>query len=191
MKKLLVIAIAILGFSLNGFCQLYIGGSASAMGGKSYVEASILPEVGFQITDKWAVGGQAGFTLNGYKDYDYMEAEASWNVGAFGVLAPFARFTVWDNQKVFVDLKAVASFEFADYLGSCQIGIVPAIRFRVGEKFDIAANLGLLGVKYGIAEYDLTARDLVNAMAFEGAFDWCGGFFAGSKNLSFSVYYLF
>lgn len=184
MKKVILV-FAMLVASLPAFCQLYVGGQASAMGGKHSVTSSLIPEVGYQLTDKWAVGGQAGFSVNGLKEYD----EAKMDVFALGILGAYARFTPWHNDIVYLDLKGVANFEFADYLGSFSVGVQPAVRFRIADKFDLAANLGLVGVRGGLSSTNITMSELIAAM--NGESNIVGGFFLNGNNLSLSIYYNF
>ena len=65
MKKILLLAVVLFA-SLNASAQWYIGGSVGfgsvkPSGGDSEAVFSILPELGYQLNDKWSVGAKVGY----------------------------------------------------------------------------------------------------------------------------------
>ena len=138
MKKVILIASLVLATTfVTAQNRWFVGGTASI----GYVDKftfGIEPQVGYEITDRWAVGSSIGMTLvSGY--------------GATAVLGsaePFVRFCVWHNELVYIDLSAVGGFVFDDELEGCLVGLRPGLRFRLNDHWDVAANLGLFGAQF-------------------------------------------
>lgn len=138
MKKLFFIATLLLAtMSISAQNRWFVG----ATGTIGYVENftfGIEPQVGYEFTDRWAVGTGLGMSLSsGYG-----------TTVVLGVAEPFVRFCAWHNDLIFIDISAVGSFAFDDELEVCQIGLRPGLRFRINDHWDVAANLGLFGAQY-------------------------------------------
>lgn len=175
--------------SFSAFSQWYVGGNLSLMFGKDaywgpndlVISNSLIPEAGYQITDKWAVGAKLGYSLTSYKHIN------GFTTNCFGETGAYVRFTPWHNDVVYIDFKAMGDFGFGkNLLRWAEVGIQPAIRFRLGGRFDLAANLGLLGARYGVGN----SFNLVDGEYDMAANEWRGGLILGN-NLSLSLYYNF
>lgn len=141
MKKLFI-TLALIVASVGAFAQnaWFVGGTGQI----SYTEQfnfSLEPQFGYEITDRWAVGTGIGMVVS---------AEGGYGT-VLGVVEPYARFTAWHNELVYVDLKAITAFAFDDYLEMAQLGIRPSLRFRINEHWDVSADLGLFGAAYLVA----------------------------------------
>lgn len=138
MKKIvLVISMLLMTLACSAQKNWFVGGTAG-IGYNEYFYFAIEPQFGYEFTSRWAIGSGVGMVL----------ASNNGNTGVMGVAEPFVRFNAWNNEKVFVDLKATAGVGFTDELISFQVGIVPSLRFRINEHWDMAADLGLFGAKY-------------------------------------------
>lgn len=136
-KFLFAIMLCFCAITLNAQKTWFVGGQA----GIGYVDSfnfAIEPQVGYEFTDRWAVGTGLGFNLVSSSGYNSI----------IGVFEPFVRFCAWHNEIVFIDLKATAGLGFDNQLELCQIGIRPSLRFRLNEHWDMSADLGLFGTQY-------------------------------------------
>ena len=138
MKKLFFIATLLLATMSISAQNRWFVGATGAIGYVDYFTFGIEPQVGYEFTDRWAVGTGLGMSLSsGYG-----------TTVVLGVAEPFVRFCAWHNDLIFIDISAVGSFAFDDELEVCQIGLRPGLRFRINDHWDVAANLGLFGAQY-------------------------------------------
>ena len=135
-KLLLIVSLLIMTFVASAQKTWFVGGTAG-IGYDDYFYFALEPQFGYEFTARWAIGTGIGMAL-----------ASSEYTAVIGVAEPYVRFNAWNNDKVFVDLKATAGFGFTDVLVNCQVGIVPSLRFRINEHWDMAADLGLFGAKY-------------------------------------------
>ena len=179
MKKfLLTLADAFIAFTASA--QVYVGGEVGFWrnwtAGANTTTAKILPEVGYGLSEKWAIGTQIGWV------YNYNEGV---KVNAF-VVAPYARFTYakFDAVSLFLD----GGFEFGTYKASGDgihddshnswgIGIKPGVKVDLTSKLSFVAHAGFFGY-----------RDNDDAEIFGGnGF----GLDVNGNNLQFGLYYNF
>jgi len=119
----------------------FIGGTC-AIGYDVRFQFAFEPIIGYEFSDRFAMG--AGFGVIVAADYSA--------TAAMGIAEPFLRFCAWHNDLVFIDFKATAAFGFTRELDLCQVGVRPSLRFRIHEHCDIAADIGLFGAQYTIAD---------------------------------------
>ena len=117
----------------------FIGGTGT-IGYDGAFNFAFEPEIGYEFTDRWAIGTGIGVLL---------AASGGYTV-AMGVAEPFVRLCAWHNELVFIDLKATAGIVFTDIMQVCQVGIRPSLRFRLSEHCDLAADIGLFGAQYTV-----------------------------------------
>ncbi len=138
MKKTFLLFFFVLAM-LTSFAQrtFFVGGTAEISYAGQF-NLGLEPQVGYEITDRWAVGTGIGLTL----------ASSGGYTAVLGVAEPFIRFCAWHNDRFFVDLKAIGGFIFDDELEICQVGLRPSLRFRINDHWDMSADIGLLGAQY-------------------------------------------
>ena len=139
MKKILLFVL-LLSASIASTAQSgwFVGGSAG-IGYRNYFVISGEVRVGYEFTDWFALGSGLGAVICAGKDGFF---------DVTGIAEPFARFCVWHNESVYLDLHVLGGIEFTDELHYCQVGLRPSIRFRVSENIDMAADLVVLGAQY-------------------------------------------
>lgn len=116
----------------------FVGGSAG-IGFRNYFTFSGEVRIGYEFTQWFALGtGVGAVVLVGRDDL----------FSVTGIAEPFARFCVWHNESIFLDLHVLGGIEFTKELQYCQVGVRPSIRFRVSENIDMAADLVVLGAQY-------------------------------------------
>ncbi len=152
MRKLLFIAMLIIA-SVSASAQYYIGGAVGVYRefDKNYTEFSILPEVGYNFNDSWAVGAQLGY------QHQYKQG-LSINLG---IINPYARWTYFRSSNnmvsLFVDGGVDLGFGASKYKDNDSsdtnfvygIGFKPGISINPTEKFSIIAHLGGLYYENG------------------------------------------
>ncbi len=192
MKKffaMAILAIASLSASAEG---LYVGGSLGFWHdsndkdnhGLTTNNLTILPEVGYNLSDKWAVG-----TVVGY-DYTHLcNLGTSVNLFQFN---PYVRYTYFRTSNNFLSLfldgtvgvgAGWASYDDddEDSKTACtwQIGIKPGVALNFTKNFSFVAHIGLLGYE--------GANNAAQAAGYSNK----GGLMLSGNNLTFGFYYNF
>lgn len=181
MKKL-VFAIIALAASLTASAQVYLGGSLGFQRdfNKNTTDFVILPEIGYNFNDTWAVGGTIGY-LHKYENHFKTN---------MGEISPYARWTFFrsDNNLVslFVDGGVGVGFGSTKYrdfdsesLCTWNIGFKPGIAIHPSKNFTVLAHVGFIGYE--------GADDNAKAAGFTEKF----GINATSLNLNLGFYYNF
>ncbi len=142
----MILALAV--STLTASAQFYVGGnlgvaSTKIAGGDNETTYKVLPEVGYNFNDNWAIGTVIGWG----KGTPVSIEDATEAVRTFEV-APYARFTFVKNDivNVFVD----GGFMYRHYNGLANqwnIGLKPGIAVHLGKSFDLVARAGFLGYK--------------------------------------------
>ncbi len=135
--------------TLAANAQVYVGGSLgfeSAKAGKdakSTTEFSIKPEIGYNLSEKLAVGIQLGFTNTNKSEEGYKMDES---VSTFEI-APYARYTFAKAgaASFFADGGIIFKSYGKDAGSNFGIGIRPGVSFAASEKVSVIAKLGYLG----------------------------------------------
>lgn len=183
MKKFfatLVIAIV----AMSASAQTYIGGglgfTTTDQEGhdKNLTQFTLAPEVGYNLSDKWAIG----LSL----EYQYAKEETSTN--GIGV-APYARYTVAkignfsfyvDGEFTFLSVKA----EDEDAQNGWSLGLKPGVRFDVNDKIFMTASVGFLGYA--------DTNDINGKKTFGVGLNGSGyNYFGGTAGLKLGIYYNF
>lgn len=134
--------------AVSASAQLYVGGSVKAWrdGTEHVTTAAILPEIGYNLSDQWAVGTVIG--------WDHSHA-SDFNSNLFKV-EPYARFTYLKSGIVglFIDGGVDLGFgktkengESSDTAVTWGLGLKPGISLALTENFSFVAHFGFLGYK--------------------------------------------
>ena len=149
MKKILLLAVVLFA-SLNASAQWYIGGSVGfgsvkPAGGDSEAVFSTLPEIGYNLNDKWAVGA-----IVGYHKGDGISAAINSNsqinlIEEF-IINPYARYSAitWDSVTLFFD----GSLAFASVIDRGTrfgLGVKPGIAIALTDHISFVTHLGFVG----------------------------------------------
>ncbi|MCM1309836.1 MAG: porin family protein [Bacteroides sp.] len=180
MKKIITLAaVALMGLGAASAEDFYVGGSLGVMHNSTTktTTANLLPEIGYNLSDNFAVGTSIGFS--------YVKQGDTHN-GSF-VFDPYARYTFFKGDRVSLFVDGGIDFSLgrtgwkgghSDCSVTVGIGFKPGISVDLNDRFSIVAHCGLLGYTYG--------NDAAKA----------GGRFTGggldlSNALSFGLYYSF
>ena len=183
MKKIFAIALVAM-MTMTANAQVYVGGGVglltSSYDGNSETYFSILPEIGYNINEDWAVGIAVG----------YGEAKSKVNVAGVKVtekvktfqIAPYARYTFAKFDKVNLFVDGSVGYKHENFAGvktnTFAVGFKPGVAVNLNDKLSFVAHVGFLGY-----ENEKIKGDDKSTNTFGVALD-------GSK-LSFGVYYNF
>lgn len=159
MKKLLLLAAAaLIGFGSASAkditveldsSKIFVGGAVGVWYNQTekYTQATILPEIGYNINKTWTVGAQLGYEYKGTSDIHNNSL----------VFNPYARWTYLTAGMVqlFVDggvdfsLGATGGKAAGDSKASATFGIGfrPGVALNVNKHVSVVAHIGYLGYK--------------------------------------------
>lgn len=175
MKKfLLLLAVAMISIAANA--QVYVGGEVGLWRNSDANRTTfgIQPEVGYNLSDKWALGISVGFQ-HLYQDgtsYNGMSVDpyARWSFVKFGPVS------------LFLDMGfGVASYKSNDWDDSrtgWRIGVQPGVRVSLAKHIDFVAHAGFFGYR--------EADDNFSPYGEQGF-----GFLVSGNDLSFGINYNF
>ncbi len=132
MKKFFLSLLVMASMCLSANAQFFVSGTLGLQYRSDVFSMKLLPGVGYELSDRLAIGVEGGFNLY---DGDFQ-----------GLLNPYARFNFWNNEKLFLDGKAAAKLTFGDGYTGTFIGVLPSLRYAVNDKLQLAADIGFLGV---------------------------------------------
>lgn len=149
MKKFLlsaITAIMALGASAQNWYsggQLTFGRTTESVSGVKSTQVTILPEIGYNITDNVAVGSELGVS------YRKSGSEEKTVVK----VAPYMRYTYLNFERVRLFVDGGVDFGIGCAHGSTAveygIGLRPGVSLDLNEKFSLVAHVGFLGYQGG------------------------------------------
>lgn len=173
--------------------QWYVGGSFSfasistqkLVGDQNETTLKIMPEIGYQLNDEWAIGAVIGYQSNKFDGVEQGDNAFGTNVGsglsesAF-TFNPYARYTFANLGKVnlFVD----GGIDFTTYSKSdatkLGVGFKPGLAVSLTDNLSFVSHVGFIGWNSFNPDGDDN-----NTSAF--------GLGLSGENLSFGLYYNF
>ena len=183
MKKIFAVAlVAMMTMTVNA--QVYVGGGvglqSSSYDGNSETFFKLVPEIGYNLNEDWAVGITVGY---GESKTTFKEGnvKATAKVKAFEI-APYARYTFAKFDKVNLFVDGTVGYSHVDYAGaktnSFALGLKPGVAVNLNDKLSFVAHVGFLGY-----QNDKVKGDDKSTNTF--------GLNLDGSNLSFGVYYNF
>lgn len=182
MKKLLLtLLVAVSALTANA--QMYVGGEVGLWRNNKAetTDFSIQPEVGYNLSDHWAIGLNIGYA------HSYNNGTS---VNGF-IAMPYARYTYyeWGIVNLFLD----GGFGFNTYkhqdadeaYNAWQVGVSPGLSVKVAKNLSFVAHIGFLG--YRDSDSDLPGINApVSAFGDDGF-----GFRLSGNDVRFGLYYNF
>ena len=183
MKKIFAVALVAM-MSMAANAQVYLGGGigfqTSSYDGNSETYFTILPEIGYNLDENWAVGMTVGYGEARTK-VDVLGVYVTDKVKTFQI-APYARYTFAKFSKVNLFVDGTVGYKHEDYAGiktnTFAIGFKPGVAVNLNEKLSFVAHVGFLGY-----ENDKVKDDDKSTNSFGIGLD--------GSNLNFGVYYNF
>lgn len=156
MKKIFTLAVVAIASAFaanagNGYIGGSLGFEHKEVKGEAQInQFTILPELGYNFNDKWAIG-----TTIGYQYTHFNGADTDTHLFKFD---PYARFTYFRTSnnlvQLFVDGGAgigVGSVDYGDddshTMVTWNVGFRPGVAFNFTDSFSMFAHVGFLGYK--------------------------------------------
>ena len=147
MKKILMTMVAVFA-AMNMNAQVYVGGSvgfgsAKLGGGESESTYKIVPEIGYNLNDQWAIGVGLGYQKGScnFGKFDFNPGKAE-----MFVINPYARYTFINSNMVNVFIDGGLGFaSYKDAGSAFQAGLYPGIALKASDKISLVAHLGFVG----------------------------------------------
>lgn len=148
MKKIflaLVIAVA----TISASAQTYVGGGVGFWRNSddNHTNFNLKPEVGYKLSDKWALGVGVAYDYNyddGVKVHEFsIDPYARWNFVSFGPVSLFLdmgfgigthKVKVGDNDSSDADV-------------TWQMGVAPGVKVTLSKNIDFVAHCGFFGYR--------------------------------------------
>ena len=160
--------------------QVYLGGgvgvATSSYDGNSTTVWSILPEIGYNLDENWAVGMTVGYGESSVKVSGVKEKVKTFQI------SPYARYTFVKFDKVNLFVDGGIGYKHENYAGTktntFSVGLKPGVAVNLNDKLSFVAHVGFLGY-----ENEKVKGDDKSTNSF--------GLDLNGNNLSFGVYYNF
>ena len=150
MKKILLLAVVLFA-SLNASAQWYIGGSVGfgsvkPSGGDSEAVFSILPELGYQLNDKWSVGAKVGYHKGDGIAAVINSTNTRVDLTEEFIIRPYARYSAftWDPVTVFFD-GGIRFASVVDQGTRFGLGVEPGVAVTLTDHITFVTHLGYVG----------------------------------------------
>lgn len=144
MRKFLYV-IFFITFAINGNAQVYIGGEISFWDNNDDHETtiSVIPEVGYRVSKRFAAGAKAGY---GYSKVKGVHTDSY-------IIEPYLRHIPYSKNGFEIYWDGTLELSFIDpsnaRSGYCLgIGAKPGIGYIINGHFGITANLGFIGYRH-------------------------------------------
>lgn len=184
MKKIFAVAlVAMMTMTVNA--QVYVGGGvglqSSSYDGNSETFFKLMPEIGYNLNEDWAVGIAVGYGEH-KTTLKSGNLKTTAKVKAFEI-APYARYTFAKFDKVNLFVDGTVDYLHTDNAGdknnTFSIGLKPGVAVNLNDKLSFVAHAGFLG--YQNSKDDYEGAKAANTFGFD----------LDGSNLSFGVYYNF
>lgn len=160
MKKLFLTLIVAL-VSLTASAQVYVGGEVGLWRNTddNFTNFTLAPEVGYNLSDKWAIGVGIGYEHN-YSNPGHI---GDGDYGKFNsiIANPYARwsFVKFGPVSLMLDMGfgigAIKDKEADESYTAWNIGVKPGVKVSLAKNIDFIAHFGFLGYKDADDELDL------------------------------------
>ena len=185
MKKIMM-TLAAVAVAATMNAQVYVGGSvgfeSSSCDGNSETYFKIMPEIGYNLNEDWAVGIVLGYGESRDKTKNGNVTVTTDKEKAF-TINPYARYTFAKFDKVNLFVDGSVSYTHYDNNGTKAnefgIGLKPGVAVNLNDKLSFVAHAGFLG--YNNFKLDVDGAKAVNTF----------GVSLDATDLSFGLYYNF
>jgi len=181
MKKIIMtLAAAIIAVSASA--QVYMGGSVGISsvkigGGDSETTYKVLPEIGYNLNDKWAIGAYLGF---GKGACDLQNDAFNNGTQEYFTIQPYARYTFVKSQYVNVFMDGGLGYtHYNDVANMFSVGLRPGVAVNLGAKLSFVTHFGFLG--YHNLDPDMDGAKSSSAFGLD----------LSGENITFGLYYNF
>ena len=176
MKKIfMTLAAVCVAATMNA--QGYIGGGiglqSSSHDGNTTTAIKLMPEIGYNLNDSWALGIALG----------YSEVKNDDDKDKIFTVNPYARYTFAKFDKVNLFVDGGLDYTHSDYAGAkanaFSVGLKPGVAVNLNDKLSFVAHAGFLG--WTTSKPDVDGAKSTNTFGFD----------LDGSDLSFGFYYNF
>lgn len=145
MKKFFI-TLAAIAIAVSTSAQVYVGGNvglsrAKSDGADAKTQYSLLPEVGYNINNDWAIGTEFGWTKGSTNDL-YTDEVRTFEI------APYARYTFFHSRLVNAFFDGTISYGHVNATADLYtLGLKPGIAVNLTRKLSFVAHIGFFGYK--------------------------------------------
>lgn len=112
----------------------WYGGAGAGVGWDGeYCEMAVAPEIGYEFNEKWALGAKVKF--ESFEGEFFLSGD------------PYIRYNLWNNERVYVDLKLHADMSLDNLDAYNLVGFTPSLRYRLSDKWELKTDLGTVGAR--------------------------------------------
>lgn len=146
MKKFLLVIAVMLGFVSAHAQEMYLGGAVSLWRDTDddRTSFSIAPDFGYNLSEKWAVGGELLLDFQG-------EGNTYAKKTSFAI-APYARYSCYENKivRLFIDMGlgfSTTKVKHGDRENGFEIGLKPGLAIKLNDHFSLITKVGFAGFR--------------------------------------------
>ena len=152
MKKILMIVVVMMA-ALSSYAQeMYLGGGISLWRDcdADVTSFSISPDFGYNLNERWAVGGEVVFSHEG-THYDVGDEKVSSHINSFAI-APYARYSFYENKivRLFIDMGmgfSTSKPKHGDSVNGFEIGLKPGLAIKLNDSCSFITKVGFAGYR--------------------------------------------
>ena len=147
MKKILMTMVAVFA-AMNMNAQVYVGGSLAIEAWSSQVKAGdksetvfkIMPEIGYNLNEDWAIGTVIGYQSDKFSGINGVSESAF-------TIAPYARYTFSKLGKVNLFVDGGVDFTSASKADWTElaIGFKPGLSISLTDNLSFVSHIGFIG----------------------------------------------
>ncbi len=184
MKKIFM-TLAAVSIAATVNAQVFVGGGigfqTTSHDDNSDTYIKLMPEIGFNLNDNWALGVAFGYSENKVTN-TVAGADITTKTKLFQI-SPYARYTFlhFDRVNLFVDggLDYSHSDAEGNKINAFAVGLKPGVAVNLNDKLSFVAHVGYLGWRTSKADQEGAKAFNTFNFAFDGS------------DLSFGLYYNF
>lgn len=125
--------------------EMYLGGGISLWRNSDAdrTKFSISPDFGYNLNERWAIGGELIFS--------HESGDEDYTSNAFA-LAPYARYSFYENKivRLFLDMGlgfSTSKVKHADSKNGFEVGIKPGMAIKLNSHFSLITKVGFAGFR--------------------------------------------
>lgn len=150
MKKVLMTLMVMFAVVTAYAQEMYVGGGISLWRDTDaeLSSFSISPDFGYELNEKWSVGGQLILDFNSEDELLYLYKDKYTSFA----IAPYARFSYFENGivRLFLDMGFGISInkpKHGDSNSGFEVGVKPGLAIKLNDNFSFVTKVGFAGFR--------------------------------------------
>lgn len=153
MKKVLMTLLVMLAVVTAYAQEMYVGGGISLWRDTDaeISSFSISPDFGYELNERWAVGGQLVLDFNSETSTVMANGYPRGKYTSFAI-APYARFSYYENSivRLFLDMGfgiSVNKPKNGSSVTGFEVGVKPGLAVKLNDNFSFVTKVGFAGFR--------------------------------------------